>query len=150
MSYRIHHNRFLRHAPRDGTSSRYPLSLWERIHLDPWLLGLLAFNAVLGLTVLYSASAENSGLVLKQAMSFGIGFVVMLFMAQIPPKMYQGFSPYFYGIGVLSLPASEGAGYSHHHGGTETTGHSHVEKAAEPEAADGHHHEAEKGETHEH
>ena len=105
MSYRIHHNRFLRHAPRDGTSSRYPLSLWERIHLDPWLLGLLAFNAVLGLTVLYSASAENSGLVLKQAMSFGIGFVVMLFMAQIPPKMYQGFSPYFYGIGVLSLIA---------------------------------------------
>ena len=65
----------------------------------------MAFNAVLGLTVLYSASAENSALVIRQAVSFGIGFVVMLFMAQIPPKMYQGFSPYFYGIGVLSLIA---------------------------------------------
>ncbi|TXJ10635.1 MAG: rod shape-determining protein RodA [Acinetobacter sp.] len=96
-------NKFLRYAPRDGSHVRYPLSIWERIHLDPWLLSFLLFNAILGLTVLYSASAQNTDLVMKQGMSFGIGFLVMLFMAQIPPKMYQGFSPYLYSFGVVSL-----------------------------------------------
>ncbi|MBC7698601.1 MAG: DUF2231 domain-containing protein [Bacteroidia bacterium] len=59
---------------------------------------------------------------------------------------------YRHGIGVLSLPASEGAGHSHHHehGTTETTAHSHEENAKEPEAASGHHHDDEEGESHEH
>ena len=62
---------------------------------------------------------------------------------------------YRHGIGVLSLPAGEGAGHSghsrhHEHGGTETTGHSHEENAAEPEVASGQHHDDEKGASHEH
>ncbi len=36
-------------------------------------------------------------------MSFGIGFIVMFTLAQIPPKVYQAFSPYFYIFGVLAL-----------------------------------------------
>ena len=65
----------------------------------------LILNACLGLTVLYSASAQDIGLVSKQAMSFGIGFIVMLTLAQIPPKVYQAFSPYFYLFGLFSLIA---------------------------------------------
>jgi rod shape determining protein RodA len=34
-------------------------------------------------------------------MSFGIGFTVMIILAQIPPKVYQAFSPYFYVFGVF-------------------------------------------------
>lgn len=98
-------NKFLRYAPRDGSHVRYPLSFWERIHVDPWLLSFLMLNALLGLTVLYSASAQDVGLVMKQTMSFGIGLTVMLIMAQIPPRMYQAFSPYFYGFGVVMLLA---------------------------------------------
>lgn len=63
----------------------------------------LFLNALLGLTVLYSASAQDVGLVSKQAMSFGIGFLVMISLAQIPPKVYQAFSPYFYLFGLFSL-----------------------------------------------
>jgi hypothetical protein len=36
-------------------------------------------------------------------MSFGIGFLVMFGLAQIPPKVYQAFSPYFYLFGLFSL-----------------------------------------------
>lgn len=68
-------------------------------------LSFLILNAILGLTILYSASAQNVGLVSRQAISFCIGFVVMLSLAQIPPKVYQAFSPYFYAFGVLSLLA---------------------------------------------
>ena len=97
--------KFLRQAPRDGLSTATQLTRWQRLHIDPWLFLFLVLNATLGLTVLYSASAQAVGLVSKQAMSFGIGFAVMLSLAQIPPKVYQAFSPYFYVFGVLSLVA---------------------------------------------
>lgn len=97
--------KFLRQAPRDGLSTANHPSRWQQLHIDPWLCLFLVLNAILGLTVLYSASAQDVGLVSKQAMSFGIGFVVMFGLAQIPPKVYQAFSPYFYIFGVLSLIA---------------------------------------------
>ena len=97
--------KFLRQAPRDGLSTAAQPSRWQQLHIDPWLCLFLVLNALLGLTVLYSASAQDVGLVSKQAMSFGIGFVVMFSLAQIPPKVYQAFSPYFYIFGVLSLVA---------------------------------------------
>nr|MBA3695945.1 DUF2231 domain-containing protein [Methylotenera sp.] len=56
---------------------------------------------------------------------------------------------YRHGIGVLSLPASEGAGHSHHHehGSNEThTDDTHADESEMP----AHHHDAEEGESHEH
>jgi len=97
--------KFLRQAPRDGLSTTTQPSRWQQLHIDPWLCLFLILNAMLGLTVLYSASAQDVGLVTKQAISFAIGFVVMFSLAQIPPKVYQAFSPYFYIFGVLSLLA---------------------------------------------
>ncbi|EYR98270.1 rod shape-determining protein RodA [Acinetobacter baumannii 26016_8] len=95
--------KFLRQAPRDGLSTAMQPSRWQQLHIDPWLCLFLFLNALLGLTVLYSASAQDVGLVSKQAMSFGIGFLVMISLAQIPPKVYQAFSPYFYLFGLFSL-----------------------------------------------
>ena len=95
--------KFLRQAPRDGLSTAMQPSRWQRLHIDPWLCLFLFLNACLGLTVLYSASAQDLGLVTKQAMSFCIGFAVMATVAQIPPKVFQSFSPYFYLFGVICL-----------------------------------------------
>ncbi|MEB3766172.1 rod shape-determining protein RodA [Acinetobacter sp. MD2] len=95
--------KFLRQAPRDGLSTAMHPSKWQRLHIDPWLCSFLILNAMLGLVVLYSASAQDMGLVTKQAISFGIGFVVMIAIAQIPPKVFQSFSPYFYLFGVACL-----------------------------------------------
>ena len=58
---------------------------------------------LLGLIQLYSASAGDIGLVIKQATSFGIGLMVMLFLAQIPPRIYQAFSPWLYLAVVILL-----------------------------------------------
>ena len=59
---------------------------------------------------------------------------------------------YRHGIGVLSLPASEVAGYSHHHdhGKAATVSHSHDTAKTETGEHKEHHHEDEKGESHEH
>ena len=95
--------RFLRQSARDGLSIKHDSSRWTKLHLDPWLLCFLILNAVLGLMVVYSATAEDAGMVLRQATSFGVGFIVMFLCAQVPPKVYQAISPYLYIFGVLML-----------------------------------------------
>ena len=95
--------RFLRHALRDGRSIKHDASRWKKLHLDPWLLCFLLLNAALGLMVVYSASGQDSQMVLRQAISFGVGFIALFICAQIPPKLYQAISPFFYVLGVVSL-----------------------------------------------
>ncbi|MCF9035396.1 rod shape-determining protein RodA [Acinetobacter nectaris] len=102
--------KFLRQAPRDGLSTAMRPSRWQKIHVDPCLFLFLLLCACLGLVVLYSASAQDTGLVTKQAISFGIGFVVMVVIAQIPPKVFQTFSPYFYIFGIVCLAAVKAVG----------------------------------------
>jgi rod shape determining protein RodA len=80
------------------------------IHLDlPLLLGLLAVSG-LGLVVLYSAGQRDLNLVLGQGMRLGLGFVIMLALAQIPPHYFRFWSPWIYLIGVLLLLAVMVAG----------------------------------------
>lgn len=98
-------HKFLRQAPRDGLSTALQSTFLERMHLDPWLLLFLLANACLGLIALYSASAQDIVLVSKQAMSFTIGFIVMITVAQISPKVYQSLSPLFYILSMLALIA---------------------------------------------
>lgn len=95
--------KFLRHSPRDGLNIKNEYHFFTRIHLDPWLCLYILLTASLGLMTLYSVSGQNTSMVLKQAMSFGIGFAVMFFLAQIPPKIYQALSPIFYVFGLLCL-----------------------------------------------
>ena len=95
--------RFLRHSLRDGRSIKNDSSRWTKLHLDPWLLCFLILNAILGLMVVYSATAQDMGMVLRQATSFGLGFIAMIILAQIPPKVYQAASPYFYIFAVIML-----------------------------------------------
>lgn len=59
---------------------------------------------------------------------------------------------YRHGIGVLSLPDIEGAGNSKNHGhaGAEAAEHSHATPETEPDEQTEHHHDDEKGESHEH
>ncbi len=95
--------RFLRQSLRDGRSIKDDSSKWHRLHLDPWLLGLLIINSIIGLMAVYSATAEDMSMVLRQATSFGVGFILLFICAQIPPKVYQATSPYFYLISMVLL-----------------------------------------------
>ena len=94
--------RFLRHGVRDGLSMKSDSSRWTKLHLDPWLLCFLLLNSALGLCVVYSAS-QDGAMVMRQAISFGIGFILLFVLAQIPPKVYQAVSPYFYLISLILL-----------------------------------------------
>lgn len=86
------------HFGRDDT-----VSIWERLHIDPWLMLLLLTVCFIGLAILYSASTQDVAMVTRQMVSYVIAFVVMIGMAQIPPSIYRTFTPFFYVVGLFSL-----------------------------------------------
>lgn len=74
-------------------------------HVDaPLLIALLA-AAALGLVVLYSAAQANEAVVMRQAMRLGVGFVLMLLIAQVPPSKLRLWAPWLYLIGIALLLA---------------------------------------------
>ena len=79
--------------------------LLARVHLDaPLLLGLLAVAAI-GLVVLYSASLQDLESVIRQGTRLGLGFVVLIVLAQVPPTLLRTWTPALYAIGNLLLVA---------------------------------------------
>ncbi|SUD90216.1 rod shape-determining protein RodA [Psychrobacter phenylpyruvicus] len=86
------------HFGRDDSTS-----IWERIHIDPWLMLLLLTLSFIGLAILYSASTQDVSMVIRQSVSYLLGFAVMIGMAQIPPGVYRNFTPFFYIIGLFLL-----------------------------------------------
>ena len=70
----------------------------------PLLYALLAL-ALLGLAVLYSASGQDIDVVMRQGLRFGVGLLIMLLMAQIPPDTLRYWSPWCYIVGLLMLVA---------------------------------------------
>ncbi len=73
------------------------------LHLDiPLLIALLALAAI-GLVILYSASGQDSGLLLRQGLRLGLAFAVMFVLAQIPPHHIEYWAPWLFGAGLLLL-----------------------------------------------
>jgi rod shape determining protein RodA len=75
----------------------------------PLLLILLAIVG-LGMVVLYSAVSKDGGLLLRQAMRFGVGLGAFFVVAPIPQHYLRIFTPwlYFLGVGLLLVVAVEG------------------------------------------
>lgn len=71
--------------------------------LDLTLTGLLLLLIAFGLVILYSASNENMGMVLRQSIRLLIALLVMTIFAFIPPHKYKVFAPWLYAIGLSLL-----------------------------------------------
>nr|WP_300308016.1 rod shape-determining protein RodA [Halomonas sp.] len=91
--------------PVGGISRRK--TIWQRLHIDPWLVGLLLLLMMGGLVVLYSASGENLHMVIAQAIRFGVALLVMLVLAQFTPSALMRWAFPAYLVGILMLLAVE-------------------------------------------
>ena len=79
------------------------LRVWQRLHIDFWLfIGLVTITAY-GMLVLYSATGASETMFQNRIIQVTLGFMVMLIIAQFPPKFYQRIAPYLYLIGFAML-----------------------------------------------
>ncbi|MFP3873161.1 MAG: rod shape-determining protein RodA [Thiohalophilus sp.] len=77
--------------------------LLQRLHLDLPLLFTLLILAVIGGFVLYSASDQNTELLVRHSLRLLIGFVIMVSLAQMQPETFRFWSPWLFGIGLILL-----------------------------------------------
>ncbi|MDD3518518.1 MAG: rod shape-determining protein RodA [Chromatiales bacterium] len=89
----------------DGETPRETLgrAVARLLHLDFALLGGLLLLAAIGLTILYSASGEESAMLLRQLVRLGAAFAVMVLLANLPMQSLRLWAPWVYGAGVLLL-----------------------------------------------
>jgi rod shape determining protein RodA len=81
------------------------------LKLDGPLLVGLGLIAAYGLFVLYSASGQNAGTVLRAAIRLGLGTLAMLALAQVNPNFLRRLSPWVYAVGVVLLLIVDLIGY---------------------------------------
>lgn len=77
----------------------------RRLHIDLPLLSLLIMITVFGLVVLYSASGQELGAVIRQSRYLVFGYILMIIAAQFRVQQYQRWAPWFYVLGMVSLVA---------------------------------------------
>lgn len=90
------------HSP----SNRLNRTLWEKLHIDPFLLSGLLMLITVGIIILYSADGASIAVLFRQGIRLGAAFVVMLIFAQIPPRKYYQWAPYVFTFGILLLTAT--------------------------------------------
>ncbi|HTT02662.1 MAG TPA: rod shape-determining protein RodA [Steroidobacteraceae bacterium] len=81
------------------------------LKLDGPLLIGLSLVAAYGLIVLYSASGQSLGTVLRQVAHLGMGALAMAVLAQVNPNFLRRSSPWLYALGVVLLLIVAAMGY---------------------------------------
>ena len=87
----------------DDSSMQSGRGILRRLNIDITLLCLLLLLCAGGLFILYSASGQNMGMVYRQMVYFGLGFLIMFMVAQIDPRWFHMAAPWVYGVGVIAL-----------------------------------------------
>jgi rod shape determining protein RodA len=97
---------YVRQLPHQGSADMArPPSAATRFHIDVPLLLLLTALTLYGLFVLYSASGQDTGAVVRQGRYFVVGYVIMILSAQVSLERYMRWAPWLYLVGIGTLVA---------------------------------------------
>lgn len=97
---------YVRQMPHQGSADlARPPSAASRLHIDVPLLSLLLVLTGYGLFVLYSASGQDMGAVVRQARYFAVAYGVMACAAQVSLERYTRWAPWLYVVGLGTLVA---------------------------------------------
>lgn len=80
-------------------------SLLDLLRADTPLFILLLCLSAMGLGILYSASGQDIGVILRQLARLGVAYAIMLMLAQVPVDKLRSWTPWLYSIGLLALLA---------------------------------------------
>lgn len=78
-------------------------SLWHKFHIDLTLFILIISLLLYGIFVMWSASGQNYEIMQQKILQIIGGLLIMIFMAQIPPRIYEVWAPYIYSICLILL-----------------------------------------------
>jgi len=73
------------------------------LHIDGPLFVALCLLAGVGITVVFSASGRSIGVLEAQLIRFALAVVAMVMLAQIPPRLIRGATPWIYLLGLVLL-----------------------------------------------
>jgi len=76
----------------------------------PLVIGL-ALIAAFGLVVLYSASGQNMGTIIRTVVRMLLGTVAMLVLARVNPNFLRRSAPWLFAVGMFLLVVVDGIGY---------------------------------------
>jgi rod shape determining protein RodA len=96
-------------------SARRTITMATRVlmalKLDGPLLVGLSLIAIYGLIVLYSATGQDLGKVLRAVLHLGLGTTAMLMLAQVKPSTLRNAAPFLYVLGIVLLIIVDVTGY---------------------------------------
>lgn len=78
-------------------------SVMENLKIDFWLFSALLLTIVSGMFVLYSASNQNTAVILNQTYKVLFGFFIMTVVAQIPPQLLKVWTPRIFLVSIILL-----------------------------------------------
>ncbi|PLK59364.1 rod shape-determining protein RodA [Candidatus Palibaumannia cicadellinicola] len=85
------------------THNSQPSRLWNKLHVDIMLLSFIMLLLLYSAFVIWSASGQDIGMMEGKIVQIIIGLLVMLVLAQIPPRIYEIWAPYLYMLCILLL-----------------------------------------------
>jgi rod shape determining protein RodA len=111
----LHRDAMIYEEVTSGSRTRRTLTGAARVlsalKIDGPLLVGLALIAAYGLIVLYSASGQNAGTIVRTVVRLILGAVAMLVLARVNPNFLRRTSPWLYAVGVLLLLIVEAIGH---------------------------------------
>ncbi|MCH7880740.1 MAG: rod shape-determining protein RodA [Proteobacteria bacterium] len=89
----------------DTNSISYSRRILDALRVDPVLMLMLCILSIFGMMLLYSASGSNIDLMLRQLTRLTMALVLLVVVANIPPRVLKKISVWLYLGGLLLLVA---------------------------------------------
>lgn len=83
----------------------------KTLHIDLPLFILILLTLLYSIFITWSASGQNSNMLQQKIIQIIIGLVIMLLLAQIPPKIYKLYTPHIYYMSLILLILVNISGY---------------------------------------
>ena len=71
-------------------------SIWSKLHLDPLFLLFIVLLLGYSVYVIWSASGQDIAMTQRKIIQIILGLMVMITLAQFPPRFYEKIAPYLY------------------------------------------------------
>ncbi|MGP1956858.1 MAG: peptidoglycan glycosyltransferase MrdB [Arsenophonus sp. NC-PE1-MAG3] len=77
--------------------------IWTHLHIDIPMLLIIFLLTIYSVMIMWSASGQDVDMMNRKLIQIAIGFIVMIMMAQISPRIYENWAPYLYIVCLILL-----------------------------------------------